>query len=108
MTNEQKVLLRLMQTAVNGTEIDLSDIESIDWQAVAKESHQQTVLVMAVDAATKIKNIIPKDVFDNWSKKAFGYLIANSKVENSQKELVKLLEDNGYSYVILKGEAVAS
>ena len=108
MTNEQKVLLRLMSAAVNGTDVNLSDVQNIDWQAVAKESLQQTVTVMTLDAAAKIKNIIPKEIFDVWSKKAFSFLIANSKVENSQKELVKILEDNGYSYVILKGEAVAA
>ena len=108
MTNEQKVLLRLMQTAVNGTDVDLSDIDNIDWQAVAKESHQQTVLVMALDAAAKIKDKIPSDVYSVWSKKAYSYLIANSKVEQAQKELVRILEDKKYPYIILKGEAVAT
>ena len=108
MTNEQIVLLRLMRSAVTNADVDLSDIQKIDWHEVMREAKDQTVIAMAVDAAESVKEQIPEDVYHSWKEKAFRYLVKNAKVNQSQKHLVKLLEDNGFDYVIIKGEAVAS
>ena len=105
MTNEQKVLLKLVSATLSGGTAEIQNPETIDWYAVASESDAQAVLPMALDAAISVKDHIPEEVYKAWSDRAATYLVKNSKVENAQKELVKLLTDAGHPYMILKGEA---
>lgn len=103
MTNEQKVLLELVGATLKGTAPNIQSPETIDWFSVAKESDEQAVLPMALDAAASVKHNISSDVYRLWSDRAVKYLVKNTQVENSQKELLKLLDSAGYRYVILKG-----
>ena len=97
-----------MQSAVLGTRPDISDIPKVDWRAVSKEAEQQAVTAMALDASAEIKEHIPKEVYDEWCDKALLHLVNNAKVTKSQTALVKLLEENSFPYVVMKGEAIAS
>ena len=107
MTNEQKVLLKLVGSALNGKTIEKTDFESVDWLSVAVESDIQAVLPIAFDAASLLKQNISSEVYKLWSDRAVAYLVKNAMVQRSQTDLVKLLDDAGYPYAILKGEASA-
>ena len=107
MTNEQKILLKLVSATLSGGTAEIQNPETVDWYAVASESDVQAVLPMALDAAAPLKQNIPQEVYEAWSDRAVNYLVKNTKVQNSQRELVKILTDAGYPYVIIKGEASA-
>lgn len=105
MTNEQKVLLKLVSAAIKGSTAEIANPETVDWGRVASESDIQSVLPRVLDAATPFKHNIPEEVYKDWSDRAIKYLVNNTKVQTSQQKLVKLLTDAGYSYTILKGES---
>ncbi len=107
MTNEQKVLLKLVSATLNGGVAEIENPETVDWLSVAVESDVQAVLLMALDAAAPLVENIPDEVYKEWSDRAVNYLVNNAKVHNSQQQLVKLLTDAGYPYVIIKGESSA-
>ena len=107
MTNEQKILLKLVSATLNGSVAKIEKPENVDWLTVAAESDAQAVLLMALDAAAPLKDSIPEEVYKVWSDRAVNYLVENLKVQTSQKELVKILTDAGFPYVIIKGEASA-
>lgn len=107
MTNEQKVLLKLVSATMNGTTADILNPETVDWLSVARESDAQAVLPIALDAAASMKKNISEEVYEVWSNRAINYLAKNIKVQSAQKQLVNILTDAGYPYVIIKGEASA-
>ena len=107
MTNEQKVLLKLVSATLNGGTVDVENPETVDWISVARESDEQAVLPMAFDAAASLKQNIPEEVYEAWSDRAIACLVKNTLVQKSQIHLVELLNKNGYPYTIIKGEASA-
>ena len=108
MTNEQKVLLKLVSATLNGVEAEIQSPEAVDWYEVALESEAQAVLPLAFDSVEKLKEHIPKDLYKAWADRAVQHLVKNAKVISWQTGLVKLLTDAGYPYVILKGLSSAS
>lgn len=108
MTNEQKILLKLVSATLNGGTVCVENPEAVDWLSVARESDEQAVLPMAFDAAASLKQNIPEEVYKLWSDRAVTYLVNNTKVETAQKMLIDLLNKAGYAYAILKGESTAN
>lgn len=107
MTNEQKVLLRLVGATLKGITIDTQSFQNVNWLLVAKESDIQAVLPMAFDAVYSLKQNIPEEVYEAWSDRAIACLVKNTLVQKSQIHLVELLNKKGYPYTIIKGEASA-
>ncbi len=106
MTAEQAVLLSLLRAAVTGEKVILP--ENIDWKSVIKEAKQQTVSLMAFDAAEFVKNSIPAEIYEQNLQTLFVMLRSNARVGYAQSELVKLLNRQDIPYFILKGESSAS
>ncbi len=110
LTREEQVLLHLLQRS-NHPDIQPMPEELLrqaDWHAVLKESLQQAVLVQAFDAAAAYKKFIPSDIYQDWFRRASQILTSNLRVSGAQKDLVKLMEEHSFPYVILKGEAAAA
>lgn len=100
----QKALLALIQP---NNEFDFSVLSAEDWEAVKKESIAQAVPLLAFDGTEKYKSLIPQKLYNEWFNLSMQYLINNSRVLAAQNNLVKILDDNKFSYVILKGLSAA-
>jgi hypothetical protein len=108
LTKEQAVLLRLVRAALTQTSVDLSDETTVDWNAVAEEARMQAVSNLAYEALTTSSAPIDSDALNNWAMQAYTFAATDSHIDFVQQELVALLEQNGYPYVILKGATAAS
>ena len=106
MTKEQELLIKLLAHNITGEKVECNN--EIDWMALIKESIAQTVSIVAFDSATDLKDKIPKDIYTSWFNHTYGSIVVNSYVENSQKELTKILSKGNYPYLILKGLSSAS
>lgn len=102
----QKALLALLKP--NNGEFDFSVLSAEDWLAIKNESIAQAVALLAFDGTQKYKSLIPQNIYSAWFNASMKYLVNNSKVLTSQNNLVKILDNNNLSYVILKGLASAS
>ncbi|MBR2043696.1 MAG: nucleotidyltransferase family protein [Clostridia bacterium] len=107
MTKEQALLLELIAYNITGEEIS-GDVDGIDWISLIKESISQTVSLVAFDSVTPFKEKINKDIYNKWFNRSFKDMTINSLVEKSQKNLVTLLKNKNYEYVILKGLSASS
>ncbi len=109
---ESRLLLSLIAKSSFGKEVsflqDNEKIEDINWEKVYKESIHQTVALYASDATAPYGNYIPKEIMGKWIAFSGKFFSTNMFVENYQNELVKLLDNNGYKYIILKGLSSAS
>ena len=110
LTREETVLLHLLGCSLNPETGQLPDdmLLQTDWKAVMDESAQQAVLLLAFDTAAAYKKFIPDEVWQVWFQRSSRVLASNLRVNQSQRELVGLLDEKGYPYVILKGEAAAA
>lgn len=105
MMAEQTVLLSLLRAAMSGEKVILP--ENIDWKSVIKEAKQQTVSLMAFDAAEAVKNYIPPEIYEHNFKRLFAMLSSNARVGYAQSELIEILNREDIPYYILKGESAA-
>ena len=106
MNNEQKLLLSLIRASIKNDKI--KPIKNIDYTLLFKEARQQSVFLMVADEAFKQNLPIQKEVMVENKKIAFLKLTRNAEVENYQKNLCKLLKDNNFDYVIIKGTSSAA
>ena len=101
----QKALLALLQP---NNAFDFSVLSAEDWEQVKNESIAQAVPLLAFDGTEKYKAFIPQKLYKEWFNLCMQYLVNNSRVLSAQNNLVKILDDNKFSYVILKGLAAAN
>ena len=97
-----------MSSVAAGRELNTEDISGCDWEALLKEARQQAVLLPLTDALPALGESVPEEIRELCAQSALGMVARNTKVEHAQRQLVKLLENAGLDYVILKGEASAS
>ncbi len=106
MTLEQKVLLDLLRTDHDG---ELSKhLGAFDMHIVLEEAKKQSVFLMVMDKAAKIPELLPEEEFKSEYEFAFLRTLKNAEVLAAQQNLVNLLNDNGFSYAIIKGEAASA
>lgn len=112
MDLESRVLLSLIAKSSFGKDISFlqngEKIDDVNWEKVYKESIQQTVALYASDAVSPYRNHIPNDIIGKWIAFSGRFFSSNSYVTNYQNQLVKLLDDNNYKYIILKGHSSAN
>lgn len=106
MLLEQKTLLFLLKMAINEDGSTLPKVEC-DWDMLASEARQHCVLLSIFGEISKLKKVIPEIVFERQTRCCYTHLAANTKVSIGQKQLVALLEQKGFPYTIIKGEAAA-
>ncbi len=110
-TTEQNILLHLLRRNLYPSKeegLSKAVCESADWNEVFLESLRQAVPIMAFDGAAEYKAYIPDEVFQRWLMTSGNVFQTNERVAQAQKELLAILEDGGYRYLILKGLAAAS
>lgn len=101
----QKALLALLKP---NSDFDFSVLSAEDWDSIKKESILQAVPLIAFDGTDKCKAFVPQKLYNEWFNLSMQYLISNSRVLTAQNTLVNILENNNFSYIILKGLASAS
>ncbi len=107
LTAEQKLLLELVGCAVHEKQPPILP-ELINWQLLAQESGSQGVFLPVFHILSRDPSQLPEDIYQEFFQRARRATARNMQVEFAQTELVSALEQGGYPYVILKGEASAS
>ncbi len=112
LTNNQRALLSFLSAAINGSD---SQIEKImaqltesDWKNILLESSKQTVSNLAFEGIANYSHIIPTTVYNSWFQTATKSLLKTVQVINAQHNMVKIMDENNFPYVILKGTASAA
>lgn len=112
LTREQKILLNLTACSIHQDPSALvlseSEFEDVDWKEVVNESIAQAVPLATFDASTIYKKYIPEDIYAHWKNIAANVLRKDFIVAQSQVDLVELLNENNYPYIILKGMAAGA
>lgn len=101
----QEALLALLNP---NSVFDFSVLSGEDWAAIQKESVAQTVTLLALDGTEKCKKYIPKDIYDIWFNLSLKLIVGNNNVLRAQENLLQIMEQNRFPYIILKGLASAS
>lgn len=109
LTKEQKILLFLTAKSIAKDPLSLvldeRDLEGVDWKVVVDMATKQAVPLATFDAVAPYVKTIPQEIFIKWQKIAMSVLHSGFFVVQSQAELVKILTEKFYPYIILKGLA---
>ena len=102
MNEIQKKLLSLLAANIAKSDSKTDDISPEDADSIMNEAFSQAVPLFALDA-------LPKDKISRENReKTAAFAAKNLNLRQVQKGFVKLLDENGVPYVILKGEAAAA
>lgn len=101
MTESQKNLISLLNLECGG-----QIPENMDFKAVLNEAFKQSVLLMVYDKLNET-NAPFLESAPKLTELVYSLINKNTRANKAQKELVDLLENEGFEYVILKGEASA-
>lgn len=100
----RETVLALLGTALFGKPLELPD--DVDWQAVYREMQLHTVLALAANVVSDIKEM-DETVRANWLKYAGQNMQRVCHILYEQQQAVQLLEEAGYAPVVLKGASAA-
>ena len=109
LTAEQTYLLHIMGCFLQGQPLKaLPEGDAFSWSTLLREATEQTVVPILFEVISEIQDKIPEDFY----QKCFDYtrrcIVANMRTEHAQRQLVSVLEQEQYPYVILKGETAAA
>lgn len=109
---DNRFLLSLIAKTSFGKDIDFlqSDekLEDINWANIYAESIHQAVVLYVSNAVSPYTDLIPKDIFGKWLALSGKTYTKNSVVSDHQEKVIRLLNNNNYKYVVLKGLVSAS
>ncbi len=107
---EESVLLHLLAVALGAQRPPLTEAQcrDVDWAQVMRESIQQAVCPLVLEAASAYQAFIPPEVYERWFATTYAYLRNAHEVFRSQQHLTELMAQNGYPCIILKGTAAAA
>lgn len=112
LTKEQNVLLRLTATGLSGDlrYLPLSDEEltGVQWESVLNEALAQTLPMLSFQAAKAYEAYIPKETFARWRNVFYQAYQTNAHVWQAQANLVEIMREGKFPYIVLKGEVSAS
>ena len=107
LTREERIVLHLTARSISEEPSTLvleeDAIQNVDWEEIERTSRMQAMTLSAFDALSAYKQYVPASVYGHWKKNAFSALQSNYFVMQAQAELTKILEGEGYPYIILKG-----
>lgn len=109
LDNQQKTILNILSCTLNESinfnqDSFLTFTES-DLKELYLESIAHAVSLMVFDRLSVCKDKINKEIYSEWKNSCAVYLRNNLKVTKGESELFKLLENNGFSFAVLKGSA---
>ena len=111
LSKEQKIILNLASMSICSEPQSLiiaeEQLRDIDWQNVLLECNAQTITLPCFDALKVYKDHVPDEIFQKWKTISARIVKNNFDVLIAQTELVSLLKENGYDYVIMKGTSSA-
>ena len=101
MTDSQKNLIVLLNLNFNG-----QMPENIDFKAVVNEAFKQSVLLMVYDKFNDTNAPFLENA-PKLQEVVYSLMTKNNRANKAQQELANMLENEGFEYVIIKGEAAA-
>lgn len=107
MTFEQKTLLQLMKCAIRSQKLKRLPLEEPDWMKLLEEARNQSVELLLFGVLSDLKGQLPEEFYSKAFEYARRCTASNMRTEFGQAQLVGVLEQGGYPYVILKGETAA-
>lgn len=111
-TREQQMVLHLTEQGISQTPSALvwseEDLRALNWKAVLQECVYQTVTLLCFDKIAKYKQYIPVEVYNDWKMRSFVYMQKNAEILQTQADLIEVLKENQFPYVIIKGTATAA
>ena len=109
---EQVLLLKILSSCVNkDAKINGGDFKNVSadsWCKIFLESKEHAVDLLVYDKICEIKEYVDEREFLELKKSISPSVKNNAKVSYGQSEIVKLLEKNGFSYIIIKGASSSS
>ncbi len=110
ITTLQRALLELLKIGIGTSDriFDFSVLADDDWEKLIGESVLHAVHLMSFDAASKVKELIPVALKSKWMEVAVSTLSRNLFLLDAQQELINVLNEEHFEYIILKGTASAS
>lgn len=97
-----------MKCAVQNQKLQSLPAEEIDWEQMMEEAKAQSVELLLFQVISDIKDRLPEEIYNKMFTVARRRTASNMRVEFGQMELVGVLEQENYPYVILKGETAAA
>ncbi len=108
LQKEQAFLLSLLRYAIHERKEELPEnLPEQEISPLLKEASAQAVRGMALYGLLAMQDRFSKDAVQNLKYRFAGIIRSNTAVSYTQSKLVKLLDEHGFSYVILKGDAAA-
>lgn len=107
MTAEQNLLLHIVRLSMQGQTLQQLPEEAlqIQWDSFLMEARYQGVLLGVCEVLAPVQERIPEQVRNTYWKRASATMVTGMREAYNQAELVGVLENAGYPYVIIKGEA---
>ncbi len=106
MNDIEKIELELLGRALFGKETILP--ETVDWEALYKESELQTISLLIYDCLTDEERMsMPQKIKDIWNESITRHVWLNEKIMAEQTEVIRLLQEQGIPCAILKGSSAA-
>lgn len=105
MTEAQSVLIKIMGNQLFDANIELQKINEEEWDSVLTEAKQQAVFSIAF---AYLESVMPEsDAYRKYYKENSAKLISDIRNYHSHNRIHEILDQNGVTYVILKGQAAA-
>lgn len=106
MQEYQKTLLDLLGRALFGADVNISS--DIDWSALYKESNDQTVTSLVLNALTPDEiALVDDETLKKWEGRAAFYAVRCAQLLYEQQSILTILKENNIPCAVLKGSSVA-
>ncbi len=85
-----------------------TDLSALDWSVVLQECEYQTITLACFDRLGEYKKYIPQEVYNDWKMRAFMHMQKNMNILQTQADLIEVLKENNFPYVIIKGTVTSA
>ena len=106
LSTREQHLLALVGAVMNNKKAPLP--ADTDWEQLFADGVIHAVPLLVFEGAAPYKSNIDPALYATQQQRGYRRLLKNQQVNAAQQELVSLLEQEGYPYVILKGAAAAA
>lgn len=102
LTQEEKVVLQLVNNGINGCNKELN-FENCDYSKVFKIIDLHSVNMIAFEGTKGIIDKLPNAIYTKWMYQASRKLSKRECIIDVQKRLTEILEKNNIKYFVFKG-----
>lgn len=106
LTDEQSALFALLQKSIKKNCNDEVLSKDLDWSAVREEALKQAVFLHVASQEEAL--CLSEEEKKSWENYKYRLVVSNMQSAYAIQEMNRVMRDNGFKYVILKGLAAAS